>query len=227
MAKKTSKKTKKQKGPISRKKELVVGLLLAIAIAVALRIFLLFPTKVNDESMGPGLYAGDFLLCSSIPYRTDSPKPGDLIAFEHPFKVGEKIVRRVIATEGQTVEIVGKMVYVNGEAIVEFPNVQHSDYRILPRDFSNRDYFEARQVPAGHLFVLGDNRDNSEDSRDFGFVDVQKVDGKGILVYFSYAPDPNAPKMKSPYIIPAIQIFFYNLFHFPTRVRWDRFFASS
>ncbi|UCE65456.1 MAG: signal peptidase I, partial [Candidatus Zixiibacteriota bacterium] len=121
----------------------------------------------------------------------------------------------------------GKMVYVNGETIAEFPTVQHNDYRILPRDFSNRDYFEAKQVPAGHLFVLGDNRDNAEDSRNFGFVDVQKIDGKGIFVYFSYAPDPNAPRMESPYIIPAIQIFFYNLFHFPSRVRWDRFFASS
>jgi len=177
--------------------------------------------------MGPGLYSGDFLLCSSIPYKTGSPQPGDLITFEHPFKVGEKIVRRVIATEGQTIEIVGKMVYVNGEAIADYPGVQHTDYRILPRDFSNRDYYEAKQVPAGHLFVLGDNRDNTEDSRDFGFVDVQKIDGKGIFVYFSWAPDPNVPEMKSPYIIPAIQIFFYNLFHFPSRVRWDRFFVSS
>lgn len=227
MSKKSLKKTRKQKGPISRKKELIVGLLLVIAIAVALRIFLLFPTKVNDEGMGPGLYSGDFLLCSEIPYKTGSPQPGDLIAFEHPFKVGEKIVRRVIAIESQTIEIVGKMVYVNGETIAELPTVQHSDYRILPRDFSNRDYFEAKQVPAGHLFVLGDNRDNAEDSRDFGFIDVQKIDGKGIFVYFSYAPDPNAPRMESPYIIPAIQIFFYNLFHFPSRVRWDRFFASS
>ncbi|UCC79777.1 MAG: signal peptidase I [Candidatus Zixiibacteriota bacterium] len=227
MPKKPSKKSKKQRRPISRKKELAIGLLLVIAIAVALRIFLFFPTKVGDEGMSSGLYAGDFLLCSQIPYKTGTPQPGDLIAFEHPFKVGEKVVRRVIATEGQTIEIVGKMVYVNGEPLAEFPAVQHSDYRILPRDFSNRDYFEAKQVPAGHLFVLGDNRDNAEDSRHFGFVDVQKIDGKGIFVYFSYEPDPNAPKMKSPYIIPAIQIFFYNLFHFPARTRWDRFFASS
>jgi signal peptidase I len=227
MSKKSSKRTRRQKGPISRKRELVLGLLIAIAIAVALRIFLVFPTRVSDQSMGPGLYSGDFLLCSSISYRTSLPNTGDLITFEHPFKVGEKIVRRVIATEGQTIEIVGKMVYVNGESIAEYPTVQHSDYRILPRDYSNRDYFEAKQVPAGHLFVLGDNRDNAEDSRAFGFVDVQKIDGRGLFVYFSYAPDPNAPQMKSPYIIPAIQIFFYNLFHFPSRVRWDRFFVSS
>jgi signal peptidase I len=221
------KSSKKSKGSISRKKELIIGLLLAIVIAVALRVFLIFPTKMSDDGMKPALYSGDFLICSEIPYKTDTPKPGELIAFEHPFKVGEKIVRRVIATEGQTIEIVGKMVYVDGEAIAEYPSVRHNDYRILPRDFSNRDYFEAKQVPAGHLFVLGDNRDEGEDSRHFGFVDIQKVDGKAYFVYLSWAPDPNAPKMRSPYIIPAVQIFFYNLFHFPSRVRWDRFFVSS
>ena len=227
MPKKPSKKSRKQKGPISRKKELILGLLLVIAIAAALRIFLFFPAKVNDDGMGAGLYSGDFILCSAIPYKMGSPEPGDLIAFEHPFKVGKKIVRRVIANEGQTVEIVGKMVYVDGEPSADYPNVQHVDYRILPRDFSGRDYYTARQVPAGHLFVLGDNRDNAEDSRDFGFVDINKIEGKGLFVYFSWAPDPNAPRMESPYIIPAIQIFFYNLFHFPSRVRWDRFFVSS
>lgn len=227
MRNKSSRKTKKQRGPISRKRELILGLILAIAIAAAVRIFLAFPTKVNDPGMGVGLYEGDYLLCSSIPYKNGSPKTGDLIVFEHPFKSGETMVRRVVATEGQTIEIVGKMVYVDGQIFRDGPNVRHTDYRILPPDFSNRDYYEVRKVPAGHYFVLGDNRDNSEDSRDFGFVDVRKIKGKGLFVYFSYAPDPNAPKMESPYIIPAVQIFFYNLFHFPSRTRWSRFFASS
>jgi signal peptidase I len=227
MVKKPARKTRKQKGPISRKKELILGLLLVIIIAAVLRIFLVFPARINDDCMRAGLYPGDFLLCSDIPYKTELPKQGDLIVFEHPFKVGEKIARRVVATEGQTIEIVGKMVYINGEALPDFPTVQHSDYRILPRDFSDRDYYEAKQVPSGRLFVMGDNRDNADDSRDFGFVDVQKIKGKGIFVYFSWAPDPNAPRMESPYITPAIQIFFYNLFHFPSRVRWDRFLVSS
>ena len=228
MSSRPLRKTRRQKGPISRKKELFLGLAIALAIAVAIRIFLAFPTKVNDRGMEAGLYAGDYLLCSSIPYKTASPKPGDIVVFEHPFKDGVKVTRRVIATGGQTIEIAGKMVYVDGEAINDYPGVRHSDYRILPKDFSGRDYFEAQQVPPGHIFVLGDNRDDeaTEDSREFGFVDVQKIKGKGLMVYFSWAPDPNAPKMESPYIIPAIQIFFYNLFHFPSRIRWDRFLAS-
>lgn len=226
MRKKSSKKKKKQRGPVSRKRELILGLILFIAIAVAIRIFLAFPTKVKDSAMEAGLYQGDYLLCSSISYKNDSPREGELIAFEHPLKPGEIMVRRVIATEGQTIEIVGKMVYIDGKALRDGPGISHGDYRILPRDYSNRDYYEARQVPAGHYFVLGDNRDDAEDSREFGFVDAQKIKGKVLFVYFSYAPDPNAPRMESPYIIPAVQIFFYNLFHFPSRTRWDRFFVS-
>jgi signal peptidase I len=226
MSRMAQNKSKKRKGPVSRKKELLLGLFVTIAIAVAIRIFLAFPSKVNDRGMESGLFSGDYLLCSEIPYRTEKPKIGDIVVFEHPFKDGVKVTRRVIATEGQTIEIVGKMVYVDGEPISDFSTVRHSDYRILPRDFSGRDYFEAKQVPAGHIFVLGDNRDDAEDSRDFGFVDIQRIKGKGLTVYFSYAPDANAPKMESPYIIPAIQIFFYNLFHFPSRVRWDRFLTS-
>lgn len=226
MLRKSKKKSRKQKGPISRKKELILGIVIALAIAIAIRIFLVFPTKVEDKGMEAGLFAGDYLLCSEIPYRTEPPKQGDIVVFEHPFKDGVYVTRRVIATEGQTVEIVGKMVYVDGEPLADFSTVRHSDYRILPKDFSDRDYFEASQVPAGHIFVLGDNRDDAEDSRTFGFVDIHKVRGKGLTVYFSYAPDPNAPKMESPYIIPAVQIFFYNLFHFPGRVRWGRFMAS-
>ncbi len=227
MFNKAAKGPKRKRGPVSRKKELIKGLILVIVIAAALRILLVFPIKVNDEGMQGGLYSGDYLLCSSISYKMGAPKAGDLVTFEHPFRGGEIIARRIIATGGQTVEIVGKMVYVDGEPLAEYPSVIHDDYRILPKDFSSRDYFAPRQVPAGHVFVMGDNRDRSEDSRDFGFIENQKINGKGMFVYFSWAPDPNAPKMESPYIIPAIQIVFYNLFHFPSRVRWGRFLASS
>jgi signal peptidase I len=152
---------------------------------------------------------------------------GDVVVFDHPFRIDEKLARRVIATEGQTVEIVGKMVYVDDMPFPEPSTVTHTDYRILPSDFSRRDYCPPQQVPSGHIYVLADNRDQSEDSRDFGFIDLNRVHGKATVVYFSWAPDPSAPKMESPYIIPAVQLLFYNLFHFPSRVRWDRFFASS
>ncbi len=222
---KRGKKRKTKK--ISRKRELIKALFLIILIAVAVRVFLVFPFDFDNDAMQGGFYAGDYVLTSKISYKLNTPKVGDIVVFDHPFRAGEKAARRIIAIEGQTVETVGKMVYVDGEPLSEPVTVQHLDYRILPPNFSNRDYSPPQQVPPAHVYVLGDNRDQSEDSRDFGFVPASSIQGKVLFVYFSWKPDPNAPRMESPYIIPAIQIVFYNLFHFPSRVRWGRFLAGS
>ena len=218
---------KRKRRRISKKREAIKAAILIILIAAALRSFLFFPVRVPDAAMQSGFLAGDFVLASKIAYKFDAPVQGDIVIFDHPYKPNKKLVRRVIATEGQTVEIVGKTVYIDGEPFHETGTVQHSDYRVLPPDFSKRDYYPSQLVPPGQLFVLGDNRDQSEDSRDFGPIPIDSVYGKSLFVYFSWEPDPNAPQMESPYIIPAIQIVFYNLFHFPSRVRWDRFLAGS
>jgi len=222
-----AKEKKKGRGRgFSRKSEIIKAVSLLILIAAVLRIFIVFPMRLPDESMQSGYYDGDFILTNKLSYKFSQPEVGDVVIFEHPFRPEEKLARRIVAIEGQTVEIVGKMVYVNDEPFSEPTTVTHSDYRILPSEFSHRDYCPPQQVPSGQIYVLADNRDQSEDSRDFGFIDVSKVRGKGMFVYFSWAPDPNAPRWESPYITPAIQIFFYNLFHFPSRIRWDRFFVS-
>ncbi|MEE9554693.1 MAG: signal peptidase I [candidate division Zixibacteria bacterium] len=218
---------KRKKRVISKKRELIKASILILLIATALRVFVVFPQKLPDDAMQNSLYSGDFMMVSKITYKFNSPAIGDLVVFDHPFRPEEKLARRVIATAGQTVEIVGKMVYINDEPISDYPSVTHSDYRILPSEFSTRDYCPPQQVPSGQVYVLADNRDQAEDSRDFGFVDLSVIKGKSLFVYFSWAPDPNAPVMESPYIIPAIQLFFYNLFHFPSRIRWDRFFVTS
>jgi signal peptidase I len=218
------KKKKKKPQRVSKTREIIKAILLLAVIGSVLRIFIFSPYRIDSSAMQNGLYPGDFLLTSKLSYRSAKPVAGDLILFEHPLRPQEKIVRRIIAVEGQTVQIAAKTVFVNGEPIHEIPGVLHSDYRVIPADFSNRDYLASQQVPPGHVFVLGDNRDNSDDSRNFGFVPKKSIDGKGLFVYFSWAPDPNAPKLKSPYLIPALQLFFYNLYSFPSRVRWDRFF---
>jgi signal peptidase I len=217
---------KKKKGPqkVSKTRELAKAILLITIIGTVLRIFVVSPHRVETAAMQNGLYPGDFLLASKLSYKTDQPAAGDLILFSHPLKPKEKLVSRVVALEGQTVQISGKTVYINGQPTRDFPGVQHSDYRILPSDYSNRDYMALQQVPPGHVFVLGDNRDNSQDSRNFGFVPNGSIEGKGLFVYFSWAPDPRAPKLESPYIIPAIHLFIYNAYRFPSRVRWDRLF---
>ena len=227
MLKKSKPNKKRKNRNISRKSELIKAIILVILIAATLRAFVVFPFEIDSDAMLGGLYHGDYVLASKISYRLGTPEAGDVVVFDHPFRAGERVARRVIAIEGQSLEIVGKMVYLDGEPLSEPITVQHSDYRILPPDFSNRDYSPPQQVPPAHVYVLGDNRDQSEDSREFGFIPLSSIHGKAVFVYFSWAPDPNAPRMESPYIIPAIQIVFYNLFHFPSRVRWSRFLVSS
>jgi len=227
MFRKSKAKKKKERKPVSRIKELIKGLVFLVLIASVVRIFLIYPIRVDDAGMRGSLYEGDHLLASKLAYNSSDPKQGDIIVFDHPFKSDKPTASRVIAVAGQTVEIAGKVVYVDDEQIVEYAGVNHSDYNILPEELSGRDYFSQFQVPSGEIFVLGDNRDIAEDSRNFGTVKVQKINGKGIMVYFSWTPDPNAPKMESPYIIPAVQIVFYNLFHFPSRVRWGRLFSTT
>ncbi len=217
-------KKKKKVKKLSRMQLIIRAILVVAVIGGALRVFVVNPYRIDGDDMRSGLYAGDFLLTSKLAYRNAKPAVGDLILFTHPLHLDRKLVRRVVATEGQAVQIDNKMVIVDGHPFQDFKSVVHSDFRILPPDYSNRDYFSRQQVPAGQLFVLGDNRDKSEDSRDFGFVPVSSVEGKGVIVYFSWAPDPHAPKLEPPYVVPAVQLFFHNLVNFPSRVRWDRLF---
>lgn len=216
---------KKKKNKKLSQTQILIRMIIFIAVVgTILRIFIVSPYRIKDKAMQNSLYAGDFLLASKLTYRNSTPQVGDMILFEHPFRLGEKLVRRVVATEGQSVEIVSKTVYVDGRPFQDFSMASHCDQRILPSDYSSRDYMRRQLVPPGELFVMGDNRDSSEDSRDFGFVSASKVEGKGLIVYFSWAPDPDAPKMEPPYIFPAIHLLFYNLYNFPSRVRWDRLF---
>jgi signal peptidase I len=209
---------------MSRTAEIFKAALILLVIGTILRIFVVTPYRAPDSAMQGRLLPGDFLMTSQLSYKFDNPRVGDLILFEHPLSVGDNLVRRIVAREGQTVEIAGKKVLVDGQPLQESEFVKHADNRIFPREYSNRDYMPLLKVPAGQVFVLGDNRDQTEDSRNFGPGPVTNIKAKGLIVYFSWTPDPNEPKMKSPYIIPAVQIFFYSIYTFPSRVRWDRLF---
>jgi signal peptidase I len=225
MIEKPKKKKKRAKRKLSRTAEFFKAALIIVAIGTVLRIFVVTPYEVPDTAMQSGLLPGDFLMTSQLSYKFDKPSTGDLILFEHPLKLGQNLTRRIVAVEGQRVRIEGKVVYVDDKPFDEFETTKHSDYRVLPKEFSGRDFMSSQVVTPGHVFVMGDNRDQTEDSRDFGLVPTINIKGKGLFVYFSWTPDPSAPKMESPYILPAVQIFFHSIYTFPSRVRWDRFFV--
>lgn len=175
-------------------------LFLALLIAFLLRTFVIQAYKLPSSSMEDSLLSGDFILVNKLHYRFNEPKPGEIIVFKYPLNPSKDMVKRVIATEGQTVEIKNKTVYVDGKMAPDPFSAKHSDPRILPVDYSSRDNFGPVQVPAGNLFVLGDNRDDSQDSREWGFLDRNFIKGKALVVYWSWATDPHAPKFRSPYI---------------------------
>jgi signal peptidase I len=203
-------------------------IIVALVVALGLRAFLAQAYEIPTKSMEDSLWAGDFVLVNKLTYNFTDPKPGDIIVFKYPLNPSKDFIKRCIATEGQTVQIIDKELYVDGKRM---GNAKHlddprwekfSDPQTYPTEYSNRDNFGPVQVPPGQFFVLGDNRDNSQDSRDWGFLDRKYIKGKAFVIYWSWKQDANAPRFESPYIFPLIKILFHYLVNFPTHIRWER-----
>lgn len=199
---------------------LTVGI--AVIVGIFLRTYVVQAYRIPSRSMEDTLLKGDFLLVNKLINRFSEPMVGDVIVFEYPLNPRKDFIKRIIATEGQTVEIINKRLYID-EQLAEgwFPS-KHTDYQIFPAAYSNRDNFGPFVVPSDQYFVLGDNRDNSQDSREWGFLGREYIKGKALFVYFSWAPDANAPRWAKPHITSFFEILFYNLSHFPWRIRWGR-----
>jgi signal peptidase I len=209
-----------------RIKDIIEAVLIALVIAVILRIFVVQAYRVDSDSMAGTMIRGDFIFVNKFYYHFGEPKAGDIIVFEYPLNPTKDYIKRIVATEGQTVEIIAKQLYIDG-APVQLPSeARFTDDKIVPAEFSNRDFYGPKEVPVGHVFVLGDNRDNSQDSRTWGFLDKSMIKGKAMFTYFSWKPDPNAPQWGPPYIDKIITIPFYNLVHLPSRVNWGRLFKT-
>lgn len=141
------------------------------------------------------------------------PKQGDIIVFRYPKDESVNYIKRCVAVEGQTVEIRNKILYVDGKPLPDPPHLQHLDYRTIPPELQergiypmgagNRDNYGPVTVPPENYFMMGDNRDNSLDSRYWGFLPKKNVVGKALIIYFSW--DKSSP--------------FYRLHK---KVRWNR-----
>jgi len=206
----------------SARREYFEAIIVALIIAVILRTFVVQAYNIPTESMENTLLVGDYLLVDKFTFHFRDPLPSDIIVFEYPLNPNKDFVKRCVAVEGQVVEMRDKVLYVDGVEEQSSASVIYTDASILPGSLTNRDNFAPMRVPPGNVFVLGDNRDNSRDSRVWGFLDKNNIKGRALGIYWSWAPDPNAPRWESPYVWPFFAITFYNAVHFPTRIRWSR-----
>jgi signal peptidase I len=147
-------------------------------IASAIKNNIVRAYKLPASSMEPALLVGDYFIADMKIYKSEKPKRGGLVVFEYPKDPSKDFIKRVIATEGEKIEIIRNKIYINDQ-LMDDP---WGHFR-MPGS-SIEDYGPVR-VPEGSLFVMGDNRDNSQDSRFWGFVNIRKVKGKPLYIYWA------------------------------------------
>ncbi len=202
--KKSPPKTTMQSGPVKGKvRENIEALVIAIILALFIRTFVVQAFTIPSGSMQNTLLIGDYILVNKfifgvrMPFTKTTiipgkdPQRGDIIVFKFPGDPSKDFIKRVVAIGGDTVVIKNKKVYVNGELQVN-EHAIYSDRRTYsdplhhPVEFLKRDNMPATKVPEGKLFMMGDNRDESNDSRFWGFVDISAVRGKAFIIYWSW-----------------------------------------
>ncbi len=196
---------------------------IALVAAVLLRVFVVSAYRVNSASMEDTLMNGDYIFVNKLAYDygTD-PQAGDIVVFKYPMNPDKDFIKRIAALPGQEVQLADKVLYVDGEVAWIPAMSKHIDKRIIPGDLSFRDNFGPYIVPEGEYFVVGDNRDDSRDSRFWGSVPRDNLKGKAVFVYWSWAPDEDPPGWGFPYIIDLVQWVGHGIYNFPTHVRWGR-----
>ncbi len=181
-------------------REYLEAIITALILALIIRTFVVQAFKIPSGSMIPTLLVGDHILVNKFIYGTQIPftdkkififrKPqrGDIIVFKYPENPKKDFIKRVVAIEGDVIEEKDKALYLNGKRIIE-PYAYHYDKNVRPNGFDPRDNFGPLAVPKGKVFVMGDNRDQSYDSRYWGFVDLEDIKGKALIIYWSWDPD--------------------------------------
>ena len=154
------------------------SIIIAVVLALGIRTFLVEPYMVSGPSMRPTLQNQERLIVTQLVYYLREPQRGEIIVFKYPSDTRRDFIKRVIATPGDTVEIKDGRVFVNDQLLNE-------DY-ILEKTKSD---YPKSTVPKGTIFVMGDNRNNSEDSRfaDVGFVPFDLIKGKAMVVFWPLA----------------------------------------
>lgn len=179
---------KRRKGILREYAEIIV---VAVLLALFVRTFFAQAFRIPSESMEDTLLVGDFLFANKLVYGAKipfvrmwlpairDPRPGDIIIFKYPGDGKTPYIKRCVAVAGQTVELKGSVLYVDGVPQDE-AYTKYARGRGMPRAFG------PYTVPERHVFMMGDNRDNSSDSRVWGALDMDLIMGKAMFIYFSW-----------------------------------------
>ncbi len=194
---------RRARGRAPESRAFLVPFLLAVALAGGSWLFAAF--QVPSDSMRDSLLPGDFLLVARWAYGVPlpfgrlrlpgapGPRRGEVIVFRAPERPADRLVKRCIAVGGETVAIRDKRVFVDGNTLAE-PWARYTDARLHPAGVDARDNLGPLTLESGELFVLGDNRDDSDDSRFWGPVRERDVVGRALLVYWSWDDQRGRPR---------------------------------
>jgi signal peptidase I len=227
----------------SSSREWYESLLVAGIFVLFVRTFVVQTYQVPTGSMEKTILVGDHLLVNKFAYAPRLPalarllpyrdvRRGDIIVFKKPgddVNPGNVLVKRAVAGPGNTLQVRDKQLYIDGSA-ADGPYVQHiypDLYRKTDHEMSEmgviRDQFGPFVVPDGHYFGMGDNRDNSLDSRFWGPIPRPNIFGRPFLIYWSYEAEPNSHVWRGA--VAKIQQLASVAIHFFSRTRWDRMFT--
>ncbi|HVK62429.1 MAG TPA: signal peptidase I [Bdellovibrionales bacterium] len=199
-------------------REYTESLVLAVIVAVLLRVFVVAAYKIPTSSMVPTLKVGDFIFAYKLPYgipipfsggdrwAAQIPARGDVVVFRYPGNERVSYVKRVVGLPGDQISIKNKVLYINDKEagyraapetlISDLPGAEYysvvsetfdqSTHAVVRSKADDADFFGPVVVPPGHIFVLGDNRDSSDDSRYWGTVPAKNLEGRVVMIWMSF-----------------------------------------
>jgi signal peptidase I len=217
-------------------REYFESIVIAVILALFVRTWVVQAFKIPTGSMENHLLIGDHLLVNKFVFGPTTgafergvlpmrePRRGDVLVFKYPDEPDRDFIKRVIGLPGETLELRAKKIYINGrpldEPYVHFLEPAHDAQEIT--SFDVRERYGPVTVPEGQYFVMGDNRDNSQDSRYWGFLPRSYIKGRALMIYWSYESG------REDYLDEGVGASAKRLFsvvtHFFTKTRWERLF---
>jgi signal peptidase I len=220
-------------------REYFESIVIAVILALFVRTWVVQAFKIPTGSMENNLLIGDHLLVNKFIFgptplaagRAVLPvrpiRRGDIVVFKYPDEPDRDFIKRVIGLPGETIELRNKKVHVNGQAIdesyVHFLTAPSGEYQEVT-SYDVRERFGPVTVPANQYFVMGDNRDNSQDSRYWGFLPRDYVKGKALLIYWSY--ESGREDYLDEGFVATVKRLASVVTHFFTKTRWERLFRQ-